>query len=173
MKTHEHAIISLGFGAGVSLMLHGSLASDPMVYLAALAGGEGIDLLDHTLYHLVYRRDEPHVIAARQIFLQKGMAAFWRYVLAVEDRREFKHLLLHNVFALAVVCMASCLWLFGAGNLLALVGIGATLLHMLTDIACDWLVLGHCENWLWVLPLKWRHLRKTRRSSPQLAGLKK
>jgi hypothetical protein len=151
MKTHEHALISLGYAAGVSFIA-GNGFFDPWVYIISVIGGETIDFIDHPLYHLVYNRNEPHVKEARKM-LTKGK---WReainYLNEIEDKREFKGLLLHNVFSLTIIALLSLIFsLFFHGQVYPFIFLGSFLLHMLTDIFGDFQILGHCDNWLWVL----------------------
>lgn len=155
MKTHEHALISLAYAAGVAF-LAGKGITDPGIYVAALIGGEIIDLIDHPLYHLVYNRDEPHVTQARKIFHEKGLGAAWKYLNEVEDDRQFKGLLLHNIFSLSFLSILGMLatFLFSASVYL-FVGMGALYLHMFTDIYGDFKILGNADNWLWPIPKKW------------------
>jgi len=155
MKTHEHALISLAYAAGISF-LAGNGMTDPAIYIAALVGGEIIDLIDHPLYHLVYNRDEPHVSQARKIFHEKGIGAAWKYLNEVEDDRQFKGLLLHNVFLLSLLAILGMLAAFVlSASVYLFVGIGALYLHMLTDIFGDFKILGNADNWLWPIPKKW------------------
>jgi hypothetical protein len=151
MKTHEHALISVGYAATVSLLAGEGLA-DPGLYLTALLGGEILDLVDHPLYHLIYRRSEPHVVEARQILRSRGLRAALAYLDQVEQERLFKGLLLHNFYALTLVVLASGLAaVFLAAPVYFFVFLGALLLHMLTDIYGDFARCGHCDNWLWPL----------------------
>jgi hypothetical protein len=158
MKTHEHALISVGYAAGIALISQGISApfgqglTDPMIYVAALVGGEIIDFLDHPLYHLVYQRNEPHVAQARKVFFEKGFKAAAAYLNNVEDDRKFKGLLLHNVYSLSIVAvLALLLSIFLNAPVYWFIGLGAFFLHMLTDVYGDFKVLGHADNWLWVL----------------------
>jgi len=48
MRTHQHALISLGYAGGLALLASRGL-SDPGIYLAALIGGEILDFIDHPL----------------------------------------------------------------------------------------------------------------------------
>lgn len=152
MKTHEHALISLGY-SGLVTLLAGHGLTDYKIYLASLIGGEILDFIDHPLYHLVYNRNEPHVAKARYLFFNEGLRSAITYLNQVEDKREFKGLLLHNIYSLTVFA------LFGIGLSLFLPGpvywftfFGALLLHMLTDIYSDITTVGHMNNWLWVIP---------------------
>ena len=86
MRTHEHALISLGYAAGVAL-LAGNGLTDPWIYVSAVVGGEIIDFVDHPLYHLVYNRNEPHVAEARKVFREQGLRAAISYLNNVEDQR--------------------------------------------------------------------------------------
>lgn len=158
MKTHEHALISLGYAAGIALISKGISAplgqgiTDPWLYLSALVGGEIIDFLDHPLYHLVYQRNEPHVVQARKIFFEKGFKAAAAYLNNVEDDRQFKGLLLHNIYTLSIVALLSLvLSIFASAPVYWFIGLGAFFLHMLTDVYGDFKILGHVDNWLWVL----------------------
>ncbi|MGB8215513.1 MAG: hypothetical protein WCE68_18330 [Anaerolineales bacterium] len=158
MKTHEHALISLGYAAGVALMA-GKGVADPWIYVAAVVGGEIIDFIDHPLYHLVYRRNEPHVKEARKILREKGTKAAATYLNEVEDDRQFKGLLLHNIYFLILVAFLSVvLCLFLHASVYWFVGLGAFFLHMLTDIYGDFRILGNADNWLWVLSKKVKSL---------------
>jgi len=151
MKIHEHAIISLGYAAGVSL-LAGEGFGNWGIYIAALIGGEIIDFIDHPLYHLVYNRNEPHVKEARKIFKEEGLKSAIKYLNEVEDDRKFKGLLLHNVYSisiLAIFCIFATFLL--PAPIYFFVGVGAFFLHMVTDLFGDYKILGHVDNWLWVL----------------------
>ncbi len=161
MKTHEHALISIGYAAGIALVSQGISAplgqglTDPWIYVAALVGGEIIDFIDHPLYHLVYKRNDPRVIQARKIFSEKGFKAAAAYLNQVEDDREFKGLLLHNVYSLSIVAvLALLLSVFLNAPVYWFIGLGAFFLHMLTDVYGDFKILGHADNWLWVLSEK-------------------
>jgi hypothetical protein len=157
MKTHEHALISLGFGACISLISVGNLVSNPGIYLAAVLGGECIDFIDHPLYQLVYRRNEVHVKESRKILKQKGLIAAIRYLNQVEDCRGFNGLLLHNIYSFIILLVLTFLvfWL-APDEIYIQVFFSALILHMLTDIQGDLRILGHINNWLWVLPEKIR-----------------
>jgi len=155
MKTHEHVLISLGYAGSVAF-LAGQGLTDPRIYLAALIGGEILDFVDHPLYHLVYRRNEPHVVKTRQLFFKEGLKAAITYLNEIEDRRVFKGLLLHNVYALTLAALAGIVFgLFLPASIYWFVFWGTLLLHMLTDIYGDFVTLGHADNWLWVLPESW------------------
>lgn len=155
MKTHQHALVSLGYAGSVAL-LAGTGFDDPGIYLVALIGGEILDFVDHPLYHLVYRRNEPHVVKARQLFFKKGLKAAITYLNEIENRRVFKGLLLHNVYALTLAALAGIVFsLFLPASIYWFVFWSTLLLHMLTDICGDFLNLGHADNWLWVLPESW------------------
>lgn len=150
MKTHEHAIISLGYAAIVSASTGQGLGSWE-IYLAAVIGGEIIDFIDHPLYHLVYNRNEPHVVEARKIFRKQGFKAAVSYLNDVEEKRKFKGLLLHNVYSLSFFALLAIVaTLFLSGQTYFFVGLGAFLLHMFTDLWGDFKRLGHIDNWLWV-----------------------
>ena len=152
MKTHEHAFISLGYAASVAFLAGGAL-DDPWLYVAAVAGGEILDFVDHPLYHLVYNRSNPYVAKARQEFKQHGWRAAVKYLNQVEDKRLFQGLWLHNVYALTLVALMGILIsLFLPGSHYIFVFWGAMFLHMLTDVYGDFKTLGHIDNWLWVLP---------------------
>jgi hypothetical protein len=158
MKTHEHAIISLAYAAGIALISKGIAAplgqgiTDPLLYVSAVVGGEIIDFLDHPLYHLVYQRNEPHVAQSRKILAEKGLKAAVAYLGRVEDDRQFKGLLLHNVYTLSLIALLSLfLSVFVSAPVYWFVGLGAFFLHMLTDVYGDFKILGHADNWLWVL----------------------
>ncbi len=172
MKPHMHAVVSLGYGAAVSLILHGSLLNTPDIYLAALFGGETIDIIDHTLYHLVYRRNEPVVVEARKILIEKGVAAFFRFVFRVEDLRGFSNLLLHNIYGLLVtIILLACLSILMPWSLFAILFVSSTLLHMLTDLLWDIHIYGNVDHWLWVLPPKIKpQSEKAPKNRPILAG---
>lgn len=151
MKTHEHAIISLGYAAGVSLFA-GNGFSDPLVYITAVTGGEVVDFIDHPLYHLVYNRNNPHVRQARYLFSKRKWKEAIAYLIEVEEKREFKGLILHNVYTLTIISVFSILGsLVLSGSPYLYIFVGSLLLHMLTDIFGDFQVLGHFDNWLWVL----------------------
>lgn len=155
MKTHEHALITLGYAGSVAF-LAGQGLTDPRIYLVALIGGEILDFVDHPLYHIVYRRNEPHVVKARQLFFEEGLKAAVAYLNEIENRRVFKGLLLHNVYALTFAALAGIAFsLFLPTSIYWFVFCGALLLHMFTDIYGDFVTLGHADNWLWVLPESW------------------
>jgi hypothetical protein len=151
MRSHEHALISLGYAGGLA-WLAGRGLGDAWLYGAALLGGEILDVLDHPLYHLVYARNEAHVAEARRVLAAHGVRAAWAYLNQVEAQRLFQGLVLHNVYALAVVA-AACLivGLWTPVGVYVPVGLGALLLHMLSDVIGDFAVLGHADNWLWVV----------------------
>lgn len=152
MKTHEHALLSLAYGGGIALAA-GNGVADPWVYVSALVGGEIIDLVDHPLYHLVYNRNEPHVVEARKLFMKRKWRQAASYLNEVEDSRGFRGLILHNVYSMtAVAALAIVLSVFPLWGPYPLIFVGAFLLHMLTDVFGDFRVLGHADNWLWVLP---------------------
>jgi hypothetical protein len=154
MKTHEHALISLGYAAGVAFFAGKGLAN-PWIYVSAVVGGEIIDFIDHPLYHFIYQRNEPHVKEARRIFREKGTKATSTYLNEVENGRQFKGLLLHNIYFLTVVALITIiLALFLHATVYWFVGLGAFFLHMLTDIYGDFRILGHADNWLWILSKK-------------------
>lgn len=154
MKTHEHALISLGYAAGLSL-ISGQGLGGWEIYLAALVGGEIIDFVDHPMYHLVYNRNEPHVKKARKIFQEEGLKSTVKYLNDVENNRKFKGLLLHNIYSLSILAFLSILAAFFLpAPTYLFVGIGAFFLHMLTDLWGDYSILGHVDNWLWVLTKK-------------------
>lgn len=157
MRTHEHALISIGYAVGVSLLAGPAAASqgltDPWLYLSALIGGELIDIIDHPLYHFVYNRKNLTAVQVRKTLREKGLKGLIKYYNEVEDRREIKGLLLHNVYALALVALVCILAaFFFQGSIYALIGAGAFLLHMILDTIGDYKILGHVDNWLWVLP---------------------
>lgn len=155
MKTHEHALISLAYAGGLAL-LAGQGFTDPGIYLASLAGGEILDFIDHPLYHLVYRRKKLQVVKARELLVQGKFKEAIRFLNQVEDERGFKGLLLHNTYALALVTLAGVGFsLFLQGSIYWFIFWGAMLLHMLTDIYGDFIILGHIDNWLWVIPESW------------------
>ncbi len=172
MKPHMHAVVSLGYGAAVSLFLHGSLFNAPDIYLAALFGGEAIDIVDHTLYHLVYRRNEPVVVDARKILIEKGAAEFFKFVFKVEDLRGFECLLLHNIYAfLIATILVACLCILLPWTEFPIVFASSTLVHMLTDMVWDLHLYGNIDHWLWVLPRKFKSQgEKAPKIHPILAG---
>ena len=87
MKTYEHALISLGYAAGVSFLSVGVVGlADPALYLSALIGGEVIDLLHHPLYHLVYQRNNEWVVKVRHVFRQQGFRAAISVIGEIEDK---------------------------------------------------------------------------------------
>ena len=152
MKTHEHAAISLGYTALLALMANKSL-TDPWLYLYGLIGGELIDFIDHPLYHLVYNRKNKYVIQTRQILKEKGLKAALAYLKQIENKRKFKGLWLHNVGSLFIIaCFALIISLFFDISIYFLIAVNTFFLHMLTDIYADFKLLGHFDNWLWVLP---------------------
>src|SRR5437660_1750441 len=106
MLTHKHALISLAYAGGITFFAQQG-GSDPYVYLSAIIGGELIDLIDHPLYHIFYRRKERHVVHARKLFFSKGARQAIGYLKRVEDERKFKGLMLHNLFALLIVASIS------------------------------------------------------------------
>ncbi|GEM_PF-4941570 len=151
MKTHEHALISLGYATGVAF-LAGNGLNNPWLYIAAVAGGEIIDFVDHPLYHLVYNRNEPHVAKAREIRKKQGLREAIKFLNEVEDDRKFKGLLLHNVYSLTIVALLGLLLsLLLTAPIYLFAFLGAFLLHQITDVFGDFLILGHFDNWLWVL----------------------
>jgi hypothetical protein len=155
MKLHHHAMISLGYGGGVALFAGHGFA-DPRVYLAALIGGEIIDFVDHPLFHLVYRRSDPHVVRARRLFAAKGLREAIKYLIKMEDERAFRGLILHNVFFLAITSgVAIVSSLFVPVSIYVFIFLGSFLLHMIADIVGDFRILGHANNWLWVMPEGW------------------
>lgn len=150
MKPHEHILISLGYAAGVAFLSAKGL-TDPWIYISAAVGGEIIDLVDHPLYQLVYQRNTPHVKEARQIFHAKGLKAAYQYLKVIEDTRQIKGLLLHNIYSLLAVALLSVVVsLFLPASVYWLIALGALFLHMLCDIYGDFKILGHADNWLWV-----------------------
>src|SRR5437867_2128090 len=128
MRTHKHALISIGYAAGVTLFSgHGIL--DPYIYLFAFVGGEIIDFIDHPLYHLFYRRKESHVVHARKLFFKEGLRQTLRYLNGVEEKRDFKGLALHNGFSLIVVsCIGFLSALFLPSPVYVFIFLGAFLL---------------------------------------------
>jgi hypothetical protein len=145
----------VAYAGGVSL-LAGQGLTDPWIYIAAILGGEILDVIDHPLYHLLYQRNEPHVVEARRLFFKKGIRATISYLNEVENKRMFKGLLLHNVFALTLAMFLGIAFsLFLPASIYWFVFFGALLLHMLTDIFADFLILGHADNWLWVIRDLW------------------
>jgi hypothetical protein len=151
MKPHEHALISLSYATAISVASGQGLGRWE-IYLAALIGGEIIDIIDHPLYHLVYNRNEPHVVEAREKLQEEGLRSAIDYLNEVEEKREFKGLLLHNIYALSLLSAFSIIAAFFVpGPAYLFVGIGAFLLHMFADLWGDFKRLGHIDNWLWVL----------------------
>lgn len=151
MKPHEHAVVSLGYAASVSF-ISGNGLGDWQIYLAALIGGEIIDFIDHPLYHLVYNRNELHVKEARKILKEEGLKSAFLYLNEVEGDRKFTGLLLHNIYSLsilAIFCIFAAFFL--SAPMYFFVGIGAFFLHMIADLFGDYKILGHIDNWLWVL----------------------
>ena len=151
MKTHEHALISLGYAFGTAL-LTGKGVLDPGIYLSAVVGGELIDLIDHPLFHFVYRRNDINAIDVRRILREQGLKALIAHYNQIEDKRAIRGLLLHNVYSLAILAIVFLLMaLFLPSPIYLFVGAGAFLLHMLTDTVGDFLVVGNIDNWLWVI----------------------
>jgi hypothetical protein len=151
MKTHEHALISLGYGAIMAAMAGNGLL-DPGIYVAALIGGELIDFIDHPLYQLLFARNDRTVAEARVHFKKEGFRAGIRYLLKKEDERSFNKLRLHNAFSLTLITYTTILAsLFLPGPVYSFVLLGAFLLHMMSDIYGDFRLLGHFDNWLWIL----------------------
>lgn len=151
MKTHEHALISLGYGA-IMAATAGNGLLDPGIYVAALVGGELIDFIDHPLYQLVFARNDPVNVRARSIIKKEGLRSAIRYLKQQEDKRSFNQLRLHNILSLTLISfVAIIVSLFMPGPVYTFVLLGAFLLHMLTDIYGDYKLLGHFDNWLWVL----------------------
>jgi len=127
--------------------------TDPLIYVAALIGGELIDVIDHPLFHLVYQRQNRIAIDTRHTLFNRGFKELIAHYSEIEDRREIKGLILHNVYALllmAILCLIFALFL--PGRIYFFVGTGAFLLHMICDTVGDYLILGHIDNWLWVIP---------------------
>lgn len=154
MKTHEHALLSLGYGAVLAASAgHGLL--DPAIYVSALIGGELIDFIDHPLYQLIFARNDPVVKEARSKYKQEGFNSAKEYLFQKEDERRFNKLRLHNVFSLTIIVLTAIFTsLYMPGTVYPFVMLGAFILHMLTDIYGDYKLLGHFDNWLWVLPPK-------------------
>jgi hypothetical protein len=184
MKPHEHGLASLSY-AGIAAGLSGQDITNWRIYLAAVVGGELIDLIDHSLYHLNPQkpgvrklRDHFHdagshakaqILATRKAqagrkpglllqltstysYLSAGAKAYLREANRMENARVFKGLFLHNVHALSFFTLLGIgLSLYGQLSQYVYVFLGAWLLHMLTDIAGDYYILGHVDNWLWVL----------------------
>ncbi len=132
---------------------------DPGIYIAALIGGELIDLIDHPLHQFVFERDDSSVIEARSVYKKEGLRSAINYLLKREDEHAFNRLRLHNVFSLTMIAIAGILAsLYLPGQVYSFVMLGAFILHMLADIFGDFKLLGHFDNWLWILPpkaLKW------------------
>jgi hypothetical protein len=82
-----------------------------------------------------------------------------KYLDAVEDRREIKGLLLHNVLVLVAMSLACLLIsvLFPV-SVEILVFLGSFLLHMICDILGDIWTVGHFSNWLSIIPKRWHSL---------------
>jgi len=159
LKTSTHALISIGYAAGVALLIGpmkiGQGLTDPLIYVSAIIGGELIDIIDHPLYHLVYQKQNSVAINTRRVFQQEGLQGLIKHYKSIEDKREIKGLLLHNIYALfifSLLCIVLALFL--PGPIYLFVGAGAFLLHMISDTIGDYLILGHIDNWLCVLPQK-------------------
>jgi len=86
-----------------------------------------------------------------------AISAVVKYLDAVEDRREIRGLLLHNVVVLVAMSLACLLIsiLFPV-SVEILVFLGSFLLHMICDILGDIWAVGHFNNWLLNIPKKWR-----------------
>ena len=61
-------------------------------------------------------------------------------------------LLVSMLFIFSLLCIVLALFL--PGPIYLFVGAGAFLLHMISDTIGDYLILGHIDNWLCVLPQK-------------------
>lgn len=148
MKTETHIAVSLAYGGAVAVASGQPGAVG--LYLAALAGGEIIDLLDYPLYHLVL--DRCHLHAAREVRRRQGLRAAYSSLMTAWKRREFVGMPLHNVYALFFyLAGAVTLAAAGAGKVL-LVFAGAFLLHVLLDLAGDWRAVRGIPNWFWCAP---------------------
>lgn len=158
MKPYQHILISLGYGAVLAASARHNLL-DPGIYISALIGGELIDVIDHPLNFLVFARNENFVQEAWKRLRIEGFRAAVRYLEEEEDKRSFNRLRLHNVFSLTLIVLVAIFTsLFMRGTIYPFLMLGAFLLHMLTDIFGDFIVLGHYNNWLWVIPdtvLQW------------------
>lgn len=151
MKTHEHALISIGFTAGISLLSTGTIG-DWSLYVAALVGGELIDFIDHPLYHLLYQRNTPVVRQGFAELKKHGVKAYLQYLKKAEDNRDFNRLLLHNVISLSLVALMGVLFgLWLPSTTVFFVAYAAFMLHMITDMLGDFQLKGNSDNWLWVI----------------------
>ena len=150
MKTHEHIIISAVYAVGVAAIA-GQGFDDPGIYIASILGGEILDLIDHPLYHLVYRRNEENVVEARKILAKDGLRATISYLIKMEDERKFVGLLLHNVISLSIAALIGIIAVFFIRSpIYGFIFLGAILLHMICDMYGDFKILGNYDNWLWV-----------------------
>lgn len=86
-----------------------------------------------------------------------AMASTIKYLNAVEDRREIRGLLLHNVVVLIImswICLLISMFFSASVEMLIL--LGSFLLHMICDILGDIWTVGHFNNWLWNIPDRFR-----------------
>lgn len=149
MRTHEHIGVSVIFATSVTCAANHGIG-DPWIYAASIAGGEAIDLVDHPLFHLVYRRNQPDAAQARRLILKGCFREGWRVTTQAEAARRYVGLLLHNIAALCAISLAAVTAaLFIDLPPWVLIFIGGFLLHMLCDIFSDLWSVGHMDNWWW------------------------
>lgn len=148
MKAQTHVAASLLYGGTIAVASGQPAAAG--LYLAAVAGGEILDLLDYPLYHLAL--DRRHLRAAAAVGRQRGLRAAYGSMMGAWERREFVGMPLHNVYALLVyLAGTAALALAGAGPML-FVFAGALMLHVLMDLTGDWKVGRGIPNWFWCAP---------------------
>jgi hypothetical protein len=146
----EHAAVSLVLAAAVGAAT-GRL-DDPALYVAAVVGGEVIDVLDHTAYHLLYRRSHPDVAAGRGHLLAGRFRSALATYTDAENNRRFSGMALHNFLALSVLGAVTLAATFVLGGPYWLwLGAATFLLHMLSDVYRDIGAVGHVGNWLWLV----------------------
>lgn len=152
MKIHTHVLFSVAYVGGITFITgHG--IDDPFLYFSSLLGGEILDILDHPLYYLVYKRKNPHVVKLRKLFKEKGFRAAKAFSDKLEENRLLKGFWLHNIFALIFAALLGIgASLFLHSSVYPFVFLGSLILHMILDILGDFVKLGHVDNWLWVLP---------------------
>lgn len=182
MRTHEHALVSVTYVFVNSLMF--DLPVDNIsLYVAAVLGGEILDIIDHPLHFFVYGRHQQHAVEAKKIFREEFRKSYnnnrflmpfdllraiasaitktAKYLNEVEDDRKIKGLWLHNVLALFLVAIVGFfVSLFVTASPCFVVFWGALLLHMICDILGDLWSVGHIDNWLWVIPKNYRNFQR-------------
>lgn len=182
MRTHEHALVSVNYVFVNSLMF--DLPVDNIsLYVAAVLGGEILDIIDHPLHFFVYGRHQQHAVEAKKIFREEFRKSYnnnrflmpfdlfraiasaitktAKYLNEVEDNRKIKGLWLHNVLALLLVAIVGFfVSLFVTASPYFLVFWGSLLLHMICDVLGDLWSVGHIDNWLWVIPKNSRNFQQ-------------